>query len=111
MTKFYATTNPDISKRELQNLKLCRKIAAEGMVLLENNGILPMKIKGKKIALFGNGARHTISGGTGSGDVNARSIITVEQGLEHAGAIITTKHGWTDMIRLRLKQKQDLWRK
>lgn len=95
MTKFYATTNPDISKRELQNLKLCRKIAAEGMVLLENNGVLPMKIKGEKIALFGNGARHTVSGGTGSGDVNARSIITVEQGLEHAGAIITTK-AWLD---------------
>ena len=95
MKKFYATTKSDISKREIQNGERSRRIAAEGMVLLENNGILPMKLKGRKIALFGNGARHTVSGGTGSGEVNARKISTVEQGLEHAGALIMTKE-WLD---------------
>ena len=63
--------------------------------MLENNGILPLKLKGAKIALFGNGARHTVSGGTGSGEVNAREVSSVEQGLEHAGAVITTK-AWLD---------------
>ncbi len=95
MAVFMATINPAVSEREKRNFDLCRKIAAEGMVLLENNGILPMELKGKKIALFGNGARHTVPGGTGSGEVNARMITTVEQGLEHAGAVITTK-AWLD---------------
>ena len=91
MAVFMATTDSAVSEREKRNLDFCRKIAAEGMVLLENNGVLPMELKGKRIALFGNGARHTVPGGTGSGEVNARTITTVEQGLEHAGAVITTK--------------------
>lgn len=95
MARFYATTNPDVSERERQNENRSRRIAAEGMVLLENNGILPMALKGRKIALFGNGARHTVQGGTGSGEVNTRTIRTVEQGLEHAGAEVTTK-AWLD---------------
>ena len=91
MPRFYAVTNPEISEREIRNQERSRRIAAEGMVLLENNGILPMKLEGRRIALFGNGARHTIQGGSGSGDVNTRTISTVEEGLERAGAIVTTK--------------------
>ena len=53
-------------------------------VLLENKGILPLE-QGAKIALFGRGARYTIKGGTGSGDVNSRNTITVDQGLRGAG--------------------------
>ena len=74
---------------------LCRKIAAEGMVLLENNGILPMELKGRKIGLFGSGARRTIPGGTGSGEVNAEHYVSVEEGLEKAGAVITNR-SWLD---------------
>ena len=81
MPRFYAVTNPEISEREIRNQERSRRIAAEGMVLLENNGILPMKLEG----------RHTIQGGSGSGDVNTRTISTVEEGLERAGAIVTTK--------------------
>ena len=68
MNRIYATTSPEISEREITNLSRSRKVAAEGMVLLKNNGILPMELEGRKIALFGNGARHTVSGGTGSGE-------------------------------------------
>ena len=85
MKKIYAAVSPDVSRREIENRNRSRLIAAEGMVLLENNGILPLKLKGAKIALFGNGARHTVPGGTGSGEVNAREVSSVEQGLEHAG--------------------------
>ena len=80
MKKIYAAVSPDVSRREIENRNRSRLIAAEGMVLLENNGILPLKLKGAKIALFGNGARHTVSGGTGSGEVNAREVSSVEQG-------------------------------
>ena len=74
----------DISPREERIRRLARKAAAEGMVLLENNGILPLAA-GTKIALFGSGARYTVKGGTGSGDVNSRNTITVDQGLRNAG--------------------------
>ena len=63
---------------------IARRAAAEGMVLLENNGVLPMKA-GTRIALYGRGARYTIKGGTGSGDVNSRNTITVDEGLRNAG--------------------------
>ena len=73
-----------ISAREANIRRIARKAAAEGMVLLENDGILPLK-EGAKIALYGQGARYTIKGGTGSGDVNSRDTVTVDQGLRDAG--------------------------
>ncbi len=45
---------------------LCRKIAAEGSVLLENDGVLPFK-KGTRVALFGRNQEGYIKSGTGSG--------------------------------------------
>ena len=72
-----------------------RHIAAQGMVLLENNGVLPLAADGRKLALFGNGVRRMVKGGTGSGDVNARSVTDVEQGLRDAGFEIGTT-AWLD---------------
>ncbi|MBR1622335.1 MAG: glycoside hydrolase family 3 C-terminal domain-containing protein, partial [Pseudobutyrivibrio sp.] len=48
-----------------------------------------------KIADFGNGVRHTIKGGTGSGEVNSRFWVSIEEGLEQAGFEITSKK-WLD---------------
>lgn len=90
MAKFFASTTPAISEREKHNMERARKIASQGMVLLSNNGVLPLKETGN-IALFGNGGRMTVKGGTGSGDVNSRSVVNVEQGLEEAGFTVTTK--------------------
>ncbi|NBJ92010.1 beta-glucosidase [bacterium 1xD42-62] len=64
------------------------------MVLLKNDGTLPLKGTGK-LALYGSGARNTIKGGTGSGDVNVRHFVTVEEGLKNAGFELTTK-SWLD---------------
>lgn len=94
MPRIYATTNPEKSEREVRNEQKVRRIAAEGMVLLENNGALPINADGR-IALYGGGARKTVKGGTGSGDVNVRAFSTVEQGLEDAGFTVLTK-GWLD---------------
>nr|WP_321152696.1 glycoside hydrolase family 3 C-terminal domain-containing protein [uncultured Acetatifactor sp.] len=95
MARFSASRSPEVSGRETRNMERSRKIASQGMVLLKNNGALPMTEAGKKIALFGNGARRTVKGGTGSGDVNSRSVTSVEQGLEAAGFTVATK-GWLD---------------
>lgn len=76
---------------EKRNAAIARKIAAEGIVLLKNDGnMLPIK-KNSKIALFGSGASRTVKGGTGSGDVNERKSISVYEGLQMKGYEITTK--------------------
>ena len=78
--KYFASTNKEISKREIENAKRAKNIAREAVVLLENDGLLPIG-KPCNIALFGNGVRWTVKGGTGSGSVNSRSFVTIEQGL------------------------------
>lgn len=90
MSKIYATKNPEITQREIDHMALSRSLAGECVVLMENDGTLPLSKTGK-LALYGDGARHTIRGGTGSGDVNTRSIVNIERGLENAGFQITTK--------------------
>lgn len=79
---------------EIDHIQQLRTIAPECMVLLRYDGTFPLTSPGK-VALYGSGARNTIKGGTGSGDVNVRQFTTVEQGLEKAGFTVTTK-GWLD---------------
>ena len=76
---------------EEMHKSLAAEIAAEGMVLLKNNGCLPLDKETKSIALYGIGARQTVKGGTGSGDVNTRTFVSVEEGLESSGFEIITK--------------------
>ena len=106
MSIIHATTLQAISQREIRNMARSGKIAADGMVLLSNNGVLPMKPGAKPLALFGSGARRTVKGGTGSGDVNSRTVISAEQGLEEAGFTVGTK-GWMD--RFDEACNQELW--
>ena len=88
---FTGTTDNTVMKRELDNRKIARSAAAEGMVLLKNEGqLLPLK-EGTKVALYGVGASRTIKGGTGSGDVNERETVSIYQGMKNAGFEITTE--------------------
>lgn len=82
--------SPEIQDFEREHIAAVRRLAPECMVLLESDGTLPLKGCGK-LALYGSGARRTIRGGTGSGDVNVRHFVTAEEGLENAGFEITTK--------------------
>ena len=104
MTAMAATTNPDISQREIDHKTAAKNIAAQGMVLMENkNNSLPISAKkGTKVALFGQGVYNTIKGGTGSGAVNQRDNVTIQQGFENAGYDIVD----TDLI----DQMQALWK-
>jgi len=95
MIKYKASKSPEMSLSEKENMEIVREMAAECMVLLENDGTLPLVGKKGNIALYGNGARRTVKGCTGSGDVNSRMVINIEQGLEAAGFTITTK-SWLD---------------
>lgn len=64
-----------VSQRERENLAVAYQAACEGIVLLKNDGALPLRTK--KIALYGPGASRTIKGGTGSGEVNERRSVTI----------------------------------
>ena len=94
MAKLYASKSPEVSQRELDNMDHVRKIASQGMVLLKNESVLPFKGV-KTIAAFGGGVRRTVKGGTGSGDVNSRMVINIEQGLTDAGFRLTST-AWLD---------------
>ena len=95
MARIFAPTSPEITDQEKNHMERVRRIAAEGMVLLENKGVLPLKADGRALAVFGNGVRKMVKGGTGSGDVNSRTVVNIEQGLEDAGFSIATK-SWLD---------------
>ncbi|MBE6969026.1 MAG: beta-glucosidase-related glycosidase [Ruminococcaceae bacterium] len=66
----------------------------ECTVLLRSNGAFPLEKPGK-IAAYGCGVRGTVKGGTGSGEVNSRYFVTVEEGLRAAGFTITSE-AWLD---------------
>lgn len=74
--KYQYSNKPEIET----HAKLVREAAPEGMVLLENNGVLPLKDV-KKVALYGTGSYDFIAGGTGSGNVNKPYIRNVAEGL------------------------------
>ena len=63
-----------------EHIELSRKVATEGMVLLENNGLLPLKA-GTRVAVFGIGSIDYIKGGWGSGQVYSGYIRNIYEGL------------------------------
>ena len=86
--------SPAVQEFEKEHLAMLRTLAPECMVLLKKNGDFPLSAP-CKVALYGAGARETVKGGTGSGDVNVRHYVSVEEGLENAGFTVTTK-AWMD---------------
>ena len=83
-------TRHEVQTFEREHLDALRALAPECMVLLKKNGDFPLSAP-CTVALYGSGARGTIKGGSGSGDVNVRHAVTVEEGLEYAGFTVTGK--------------------
>lgn len=62
-------------------------IEGEGMVLLKNNGALPLK-HGAAVTLFGRSAADPVYGGSGSGSVKLDTVVDLYEGMAEAGFVI-----------------------
>ncbi|MBQ8995198.1 MAG: glycoside hydrolase family 3 C-terminal domain-containing protein [Oscillospiraceae bacterium] len=89
---------------ESEHLERLRQSLGECTVLLKSDGSFPLSGP-CPISLYGSGARHTIKGGTGSGEVNSRYFVTVEQGLKDAGFTVLTE-AWLDAYDEELKKAE-----
>lgn len=85
----FAAVTDEITPLEEENSRISYEAALESIVLLENDGTLPLSVG--KIALYGAGADKTIKGGTGSGEVMERHVVSIMEGLENIGFTVTTK--------------------
>ena len=74
---------------ERSHNRIVRHFAPECTLFLKTDGRFPLKAP-CPVALFGSGARQTIRGGTGSGEVNSKASVSIERGLLKAGFTITS---------------------
>lgn len=77
---------PERSLDDPAHRRLIREIGGQGLVLLKNDGVLPLKrdqVKGKKIALLGLAKEALIHGG-GSASLNAHYRVSPWEGLHDA---------------------------
>ena len=94
---------------------LTREVAAEGFVLLKNEGVT-LPLKERKVALFGSTSYNFIAGGAGSGDVNRPYVVDLRDGLlgngftlnEHLDQLYQ-KHIASEKKRLAPQQKLRKW--
>ena len=108
MKKYPGTTSMEITPHEIAAQAVARRAAAEGMVLLENDGVLPLS-EGEKIVLYGGGASYTVKGGTGSGMVNNRSNVNITQGIRDAGLEILNED-WLASYDEEYKANYEAWK-
>ncbi len=78
--KYKYTNKPDLKA----HAQVARQAAGESIVLLRNEGVLPLK-GSEKVALYGISALDFVAGGTGSGDVNKAYVVNMEEAMVGAG--------------------------
>ncbi len=93
-TPYDHLTRTDVNTPADRALNL--RAAKEGMILLENNGILPLnKEKAGRIALFGpNADCNLLDWYTGTSSYQ----VSVKRGLEEAGCEVLTDSGWDIVV-------------
>ena len=91
---------------ERENLGRLRGSLPGCTVLLKKNGAFPLEGP-CRIEAVGSGVRYTVKGGTGSGEVNSRYYVNIEEGLKSAGFSLTNPF-WSEMYGIfRKKARED----
>ena len=79
---------------ELKGFNIVKEVAPECTLFFKRDNSFPIK-EPCKVVLVGSGVRHTVKGGTGSGDVNSRFFMNIEDAFTDAGFEVTSK-SWLD---------------
>ena len=98
-----------MNEYEREHNAFLRQHGAECAVLLRSDGAFPLDGP-CRLALFGSGARRTVKGGTGSGEVNSRFFVSAEEGLRAAGFTISTTDWMDNYDRLYAAARRDFVR-
>lgn len=81
ITVFFSKSNYSITEEEE---KKCQEVEAEGVVLLKNEGLLPLA-GNEKVALLGQNSVDFMYGGAGSGSMDNSGLPTLKDSLKDAG--------------------------
>lgn len=101
------SNRPDLQAHAL----VAKNAALESMVLLKNQDVLPLY--NTNIALFGNQSYDTFVGGSGSGNVNRKYKVSIEDGLMHKEfklneTVCDAYHKYIDAEKAKMP-KEDFW--
>ena len=80
-----------------QSRMTVQRVGEEGMVLLKNDGLLPLGEDVKKLNVFGWASTNPLYGGTGSGSSDSSTAVSILQSLKNAG--FETNDGLSGMYR------------
>jgi len=103
--------NDEINEYEINHINKLDEYLSECTVLLKKNGDFPLNDGEKQIYLYGNGIRRTVKGGTGSGEVNSRSVDTIEEAFIKGGFKILSNKFLDEYDKVYEKAKKDFKRK
>ena len=84
VNEFVMQPNMSTEENRAEPRAITEEVESEGIVLLENNGALPLG-KGAKVNVFGVGVEQFTYGGTGSGAADESVNTSLMQGLRNAG--------------------------
>jgi len=79
--------NEETREKSQTSADITQKVEEEGLVLLTNNGVLPLA-ENAKVNVFGNGSVYSTYGGTGSGAGDSSKNVTFYQGLRNANIAV-----------------------
>lgn len=82
-TDYYTADYETVDDAKEASAQLVADIADEGMVLVKNNGTLPVATGA--VTLLGRGAADPVYGGSGSGTADTRTAVNIRKGVEDAG--------------------------
>ncbi len=93
---FLNASKADLSEETVaQSKETVKKVGQEGLVLVKNNGLLPLASETKALNVFGWDSTNPILGGTGSGASDSSTATGILQSLQDAG--YETNKTLTDM--------------
>ena len=86
ISSFLNASKAELSEETIAASKdIIKKVGEEGLVLVKNNSLLPLKSDVKKLNVFGWGSTNPILGGTGSGSSDGSTAVGFLQSFKDAG--------------------------